>query len=501
MRSYFHPYLSLSLFVAAVILFWQFSQDEFLRGPDAYYYALQADYWASTGNVKIPDNSIVHRINGILILTGMEVETAIRLWNCLSLITLGLLSGLLIKRGNTLLVAGLTIWLLLSPTLLFIAIEFSSMLSMLLIWPLVVYFLTRPLPNNLFAILPALLAVFLHKAAIPLSGLICVLALLENRETLLYRHQTALKVMAVVVVVAALYLLKSDHFHWLDLQRLGNWHNLSPGFVTLLNRESVPLAIKLELVLSIFLLLAAIVYYLKRFPHQRWPVYYSLALISPAWFPFSAEEVLGVGERYAILIPFLAMLSVLMLASKHLAECKSRRSYIVQLVYLVVLVASFWRLSYSHPGYLDPDNGAYANITQQITQDNIPMLIAHRGLNFYYKFKSHKEAFPYEPEAHWDKVHIWRLTYKITADEFSYLLPASCSWESGLIKSVNEKDYFLIREDCWNKFRDTVQEDENQDLYERIWNFWRNPSKSRPGFLYNKHKKDHSDQKEEFSTF
>jgi hypothetical protein len=501
MRRHFHPYLSLTLLVFSLILFWQFSQDEFLRGPDGYYYALQADYWATTGDVKIPDNSIVHRINGVLTRIGIGVETAIRLWTCLSLIILGLLSGLLVKRGNSFLLAGLIVWLLLSPTLLFIAIEFSTMMSMLLIWPLVVYFLTRPKPYNLLAILPALLGVFLHKASIPLSGLVCVLVLIENRETLFYRYQTALKVLVVIALFAGVYLLKSDHFHWLDLQRLGSWHNLSPGVMTLINRESVPLAIKLELVGSIVLLLAAIVYYLKQLPHQRWPVYYAVALISPAWFPFSADEVLGVGERYAILMPFLILLSVLMLASKESSERKFRRAYTMPIVCLVLLVASFWRLSYSHPAYLDPNNRAYANITQQITQDNIPLLIAHRGLNFFYKFKTHKEAFPYEPEAHWNKTHIWRLTYKITADEYSYILPASCSWESGLIKPVNERGYFLIREDCWVKFRGAVREDENQDLYDRIWNFWRNPSQTRPGFLYSKHENDRSDQKDEFSTF
>ncbi|MFA6903450.1 MAG: hypothetical protein WC236_10235 [Gallionellaceae bacterium] len=501
MRSHFHPYLSMTLLVFALILFWQFSQDEFLRGPDGYYYALQADYWAMTGDVKIPDNSIVHRINGVLTRAGMSVETAIRFWICLSLIILGLLSGLLLKRGNIFLLAGLTAWFLLSPTLLFIAIEFSTMMSMLLIWPMVVYCLTLPKPHNLLAILPALLAVFLHKASIPLSGLICVLVLLENRETLLYRYQTALKVLAIITLVAGMYLLKSDHFQWLDLQRLGSWHNLSPGVMTLIGRESVPLAIKLELLGSIVLLPAAIIYYLKRFSHQRWPVYYAVALISPAWFPFSAGEMLGVGERYAILMPFLVMLSVLMLVPKQSSEVKYRFTNFIPVVCIGLLAVSFWRLSYSHPAHLDPDNRAYANVTQEISQENIPMLITHRGLNFFYKFKTHKEAFPYEPEAHWNKTHIWRLTYKITGDEFSYFLPASCSWESGLIKSVNEKYYFLIREDCWVKFRGAVRENENQDLYDRIWKFWRNPSQSRPGFLYNKHANDRNEQKDEFPAF
>jgi hypothetical protein len=496
-----HFYLSLSLVIFALLLFWQLSQDAFLRGPDAYYYALQADYWATTGNVKIPDNSLVHRINGLLTRTGMGAETAIRLWACLSLLMLGLLSSLLLQRGKTLLLVNVTGWLLLSPSLLFIAIEFSTLFSMLLAWPVLVYFLTRPKPYTLLAILPALLAVFIHKAAIPLSGLICVLVLLENRQTLFYRHKTVLIVLVGISLTTGLYFLKGDYFHWLDLQRLGNWHDLSPGIITVLSREAMPLAIKLELLGSMLLLLAAIVFYMKRALQQRWPVYYAVALIIPAWFPFSAEEVLGVGERYALLLPFLVMLSVLLLATQQTAEVKPRHADAFPVVYIALLIASLGRLSYSHPTYLDPDNRAYAAISQQLRHDTIPMLIAHRGLNFYYKFKTHKESFPYEPEPHWDKTHIWRLSFKITADEFTYYLPEACSWGSGLIKAMNEKYYYLIREDCWVKFREAVREEENQDLYDRIWHSWRNPSKARPGFLYRKHANESNRQQDEFSTF
>ncbi len=501
MRIHTHTIFACFLIAFSLVLFWQFSKDEYLRGPDGYYYALQADYWAATGSVKIPDDSVVHRLNGIFIRLGMEAETAIRFWICLSLTLVGIFSGLLVRRGNSLLLTGILIWLLLSPTLLFVAIEFPTMMSALFIWPLVVYFLKSEPPKSLLAVLPALIGAFLHKALIPISGLICILVMIENRESLIYRFQSALKVLAGILLIVGIYLLKTDHFNWLDMQRLGHWHNLSPGALTLIGRDSIPLPIKAELVGSIVIFLAAIIQYLKRSPHNWWQVCYAIVLIAPAWIPFSADEVLGVGERYAILMPFFSMLSVLMLAPNSFTESKHPVRYIFPILCLVFLAASFWRLSYSHPGNFDPDNRAYSNITRQISQDNIPMLIAHRGLNFFYKFKTHKEAFPYEPEKHWNNEHIWRLTYRVTADEFSYFLPNSCSWESGLIKSLSEKDYFLIREDCWLKFRAAVHENENQDLYDRIWHFWRNPSQLRPGFLYGKHVNDPGSKQDEFSTF
>lgn len=505
MRNHFHPYLSLSLVLFSLLLFWQFSQDQFLRGPDAYYYALQADYWATTGSVKIPDNSVVHRIIGVLIRTGVGAEAAVRIWICLSLLILGLLSSLMLRRGRHLISASLAGWLLLSPSLLFIAIEFPSLFCMLIVWPVVVYCLAQPRQYTLFAILPALLAVFMHKAAIPLSGLICVLVLLENRKQLFLRRKLLFMLLGIAVGIAGLYFLKSDHFHWLDLHRLGDWQNPSPGVVTLLGREAVPQAIKVELLGSMLLLFIVIVAYWKQNPQQRWPVYYAIALVVPAWIPFSSDEALGVGERYALFLPFLSMLSVLMLVSKQtsrqVADARPRPASFVPVLCVIFLFVSFWRLAYSHPEFLDPENGVYANVTRQIAQEQIPMLIAHRGLNFYYKFKTRKESFPYEPESHWNKAHIWRLAYEVSADEFTYRLPEACQWKSGLIKSTSEKGYFLIREDCWVEFRSRVREDEDQFLYERVWHYWRNPSQSRPDFLYRKHENDSADKKDEFSSF
>ncbi len=36
----------------------------------------------------------------------------------------------------------------------------------------------------------------------------------------------------------------------------------------------------------------------------------------------------------------------------------------------------------------------------------IPMLIVHRGMHFYYKYQTGRDAFSYEPEAHWDKTRV-----------------------------------------------------------------------------------------------
>lgn len=116
------------LLIISLLLYLQLSKDDFLRGPDAYYYALQADYWATTGEVKIPDSSFVHRVNGQLQRFGLQTESAVRIWVVLSLFLLCSITVYLFRTINLLITSVIVGWLLLSPSLLFVAIEFPSFL-------------------------------------------------------------------------------------------------------------------------------------------------------------------------------------------------------------------------------------------------------------------------------------------------------------------------------------------------------------------------------------
>jgi len=491
----------LALSVVTTALWVQLNQDTYLRGPDAYYYALQADYWATTGKVKIPDSSIIHRINGQMQRFWLETETAIRTWIVISIFLLVGITIYLFKSKN-LLISALTIcWLILSPSLLFVAIEFPKLFAFLIIVPVFLYFLRRPPPTNLYTCIPLGLALFIHKAAIPIVGLLVGLLLLENHKFLFRSQRNLLIAMGVSGLFIAVYLLMGDHFHLLDLSRLGGWDNISPGILTLLSRDALPVAIKIELLLACACFIAVLVWYLKTQQVRVWAVAYCFGLLLPGFFPFSANEVFGVGERYAILLPFFLLLASLFLISHSKWTISGGAIPAFVGIACAVAISITWRLSYSHPDYLEPDNRTYDKITTFIRNNDIPMLIVHRGFNFYYKYRTHKESFHYEPEKHWDKSKIWRLTYRITPDEFDYYLKPPCSWDGGLVRNVGDNDYFLIREDCWVKFRSSISEENDQDLYTRVWQWWRNPATLRPAFLYRKHKTVVDDVDEIFPTF
>ncbi|MDH5178825.1 MAG: hypothetical protein OEZ39_08750 [Gammaproteobacteria bacterium] len=484
----------------SLTLFLQLNKGEFLKGPDAYYYALQADYWATTGEVKIPDSSIIHRLVGSLQKTGLRTGTALHVWITFAQAMLALLTLLFAKQRGVLPMTVVTVWLLLSPSVLFVAIEFPKLFLFLLCLPPALFLMQLPAPRNLYAVIPLFLAVVLHKAALPIAGLLVAILLLQNYHRLIFSKQGLGLLLVAFLAAGLLYTRLSDRLGLLDLDRLGGLADLSPGIVTLLGRDALPLVIKLELVLLLLALVWVMVWRIRQ-DGLDWSIAVVIALILPGFVPFSSLEVFGVGERYAILLPLLFILAMVYVLPTPQFDNKLKPWQGYGLLFAALMVAVPLRTDYSHPAHLDPDNRAYDTVTKQIGTYDIPMLIAHRGLNFYYKFKTHKESFHYEPEEHWDKTRIWRLSYRITADELGYYLPKECSWQSDRIKTTGHADYFLIREDCWFRFRQAITPEVDQDLYTRIYQWWRNPAQHRPAFLYRKHRASKQGTDDGFATF
>lgn len=500
------PIFLILLFLGALqsaAIFLRLQEDACLRGADAYYYALQADYWARTGEVKIPDSSPVHRITGSLERAGPSMETAQRLWIALSLALMCLGAGLLLlasRRPGNSRHAILYLWLLASPSILFAAIEFPKMFS----WAMLIPFWFLPLcggkNRRWWAIPVSLGTVLLHRAALPpaavFSGL--VLLLRWRRDWRRWWMRILPGIFALGILAAVYFYFFPDRLTTGDISRL-TWQNRQPGFLTLLSRENLPTAIRMELLLSpLFFFIVAL-----RFWHSadadRKEILLPLGLALPAFFPFGSEEVFGVGERYAVLLPMILCAGALFLSARMAAPALAdwKKLAIGAAIGGIVVFTASLRLEAAHPLSLDPDYAAFDRVTTALKQEEIPMLIAQRSLVFFYKAKLAREAFPYEPEDHWNRQRIWRVIYQIDPEALDYYLEAHCKWGSGLLKPLPVSDYTLLREDCWREMRAKITPEENTGLYEKVWRTHLNPSRKRPPFLYAKHR---DDPPEEFSA-
>ena len=496
-RFFIVALLCLSAAGASLALARRLSQEELLRGADAYYYALQSEYFAKTGAVKIPDSSPLHRLTGTLRRMGTSSEGALRLWQAASLFLFFLAMLALARlwsRDLSFPAALLLLYLGLSPSLLFVAIEFPKFFAALLLLPFWPWPLNAERKKSGWAWAALPLAGLLHRGAVPLAAVfgLAALAVRTQRRFRMGRGFWLSLAAILLLGLAALFVLP-DRFRLMDLQRLA-WETPRAGFFSLLSRAQLPLAVKAELVLIPILTLGIAWRLWKRQPGRRGILLPLFSLWLPAFFPFGGEEVFGVGERYAILLPTFSLMACLVFLTGE-ATFPWKKWQLASLAGLALLPIPLAgpRLEAAHPKSLDPDFAAYRQVSEALADRDIPMLIAHKGLVFYYKYRWMREAFPYEPERHWDKTRIWRLAYGITPDEFHYRLSEECGWESERILRLATPSYILIREDCWQGFREKIRREDDTDLYERVWKSPQNPSQHRPAFLYPKHAEDKDD--------
>ena len=146
--------------------------------------------------------------------------------------------------------------------------------------------------------------------------------------------------------------------------------------------------------------------------------------------PLGSAEVMGAPERLVLIVPLCAMCACIVW---HSAPAGSQagiwgRRLVFAGASLALASISAWPGFYGrlyHPDRLNPDNALYQKVTAAVAPLRPEMLIAHRGLNFYYQYVTLGEAFAYEPEPHWPKERIWRVAYGISAAEWAAYLPVA----------------------------------------------------------------------------
>ncbi len=459
---------------------------DFLPGFDAYYYAVQADFLAHTGRLRIPDSGLVHYAIAALTFCGLSAENAVRAWTACSLALFYATLLLLLRRCRSRsLAVCLFAWALASPTILFLAVEFPKNFSFLIAFA--AWFLFIDGRHTRLAPLAALvcLAALLHKSALVYAGVAgCALLLpaLAGKIPLPPR-----RLLVAAGCVAAFFLLwalfATDAPHRADLLRLKT-SAYTPGIIALLGEKNLPSPIQAELIFALIVFCIQVCLHWGKKKRLLLPALLTATVAMPAF----GTETFNFGERFALLCPFLVLLSCFLLYKDEERRFPPR-SVVFALLPAAVLCA-FARLPALYPPERDDSLRAYAAMTEALAPKGIPLLIVHRGMHFYYKYHTGRDAFSFEPEKHWDKTRIRRLAWGLTDDEWQAHLPAECGWSSGRVAKMPAPGYTLIREDCWNAARRNVNPAFNPDLYDLMWNNPMNPSAPRPTFLYKKHTDD-----------
>ncbi len=469
----------------------------YLPGTDAYYYALQAQSLSDSGHLKVPDSDAVPYLVEAISRQRISIEASFKLVlvAIYALFNLGFLLLLFRLRHNTQLLAAL-LWLAASSVVSFHVIEFPKLSLGLAFVPLWFCLLASKLKARIFWLALLLAGGSLaHPVVALVAFAFIVTAALdrmsgtrEAREEF-YGRSLIFRITVYAVLVLAIVFTVSRL-----TPRIASLHLGEPGLFSLLKAEGVPSDLKL--VVIFFWALLAFVFCDALLARSRtWAYLTAVTLALPFW-PDHDGGLLGIGGRHGVMFVFVAMPLCSLVWEE--ADGRGIRSKWVQALWakrilglaaITLLAFLPARLADNRGLLMSEDYASDERVVAALRSENIPMLIAHRGLDFFYTYRLRRDAFHFDPEPNWNRVSIWRVTVRITPEEAAYYLPPRCSWGE-TARAIAGTDYLVIREDCWEQLRSGLNAKDNPDLYLEVWQDMDNPSQPRPAFLRSKHRDD-----------
>lgn len=483
--------LSVVLIVFFVHFLWSF---RYLPGTDAYYYALETQSLLETGHLKVPDHGSVYYVVAALARFGLPIETAFRV--SLTVIFLLYQAAMLLfilRVEQKIQAIAALFWVLSVPLIAFHTIEFPNLTLGLSTIPIWFSFVIRSTRRSQFCLAALLLSAALaHPLAAALAmvfaGIVVGSAL---AETGLGKRALFVTASAVTLIVSAAFIYSRIASRLPSLLHLG-----PPALVSLVKTPDVPNELKFT-VLAFWLLLALLLITGWRSWSPTWRGLGVFGLALPL-FPDSLG-LAGLGERLAAAFIFLALPLTIGLCHQ------LRRDTAVDRLPRVLLLDAAWakrlvvtaaviavsfstvRIEAYRSLLMVDDYDTYEKIVAALKDGKIRMLIAHRGLDFFYSYRLRQDAFHFDPEPEWNRAEIWRVAARVTPEEIAYYSTPACPWGK-TAKLIGDTDYILVREDCWEQFRARLKRSDNPDLYAEVWENMENPSQPRPTFLRARHR-------------
>ncbi len=481
------------VFVVCAYTLAQLFADPYLRSWDSYYYVLQLDTLFKTGVLQYPDGNLLSYILYPLKYLGFGAENALRLWMAFSFLLYMLPLVWMTRRFKmSEAVLFLLTWALMSPTLVYISLGLPKMFCFLICFNFMFWLMLRGKGLSFAWAALACLAVFLHRSALVYVG-VCVLYMLCAN----FSRRTWKKVFiagALAVLGLGLYLWLWPYAVWSgDLTRL-ELEYMTPSIFSLVLRHSFPMGMKLELLLALVFMLLVLIKFRREWRNLVFP----LMLLAVSFCPAFGPDGLNFGARFGILLPSMLLLSFIWLYDKtaitEKTQIPARKRVWIPIMICICFLASF-RLEYGANKHRVLPYEVYEQVICGLGDKKFPMLIVSKAMHTFFKFKTGRPSFSFEPEWHWDKTQVWRLFTGASAEE---LLPFVSEQCKAYVEPVHTQAcggrYYptaLMREDCYYTMRQKVLEkNEPYWLVSKMQNDILNPHAKRPHFLYKKYKNE-----------
>jgi len=466
----------------------------YLPGTDAYYYALQTQSILDSGHPKVADHGLAYYLIAAASRLGFSIETAFRISLTLVFTVYQVAMAMLVSRVKGIAQSlAVLVWAFSAPVLAFHTIEFPNLTLAIATVPAWFWLLLKPIRNwRFWTLLLVSASALVHAAAAALAllfggALILEVLLADDHRSARRLPRQLVPVLAISAAVVVALIIA-----YIGIKR--HLFPFTPGMPALLRLvlgTDVPKEMTLTLV-SLWLVLAVLLIRWWRECSARWR-FLSVGALALPWWPNDSDGLAGLGARLSVLFVLLALPLIATVWSETagnkpflswVSGQSVERSIVLGIVVALFLVPL--RVHSYRQLLAADDYSAYEKVITTLRGRNIPMLIAHRGLDFFYTYRLKRDAFHFDPEPEWDRRQTWRIAAQITPEEMAFYSPVTCPWgETATLLSGT--DYLLVREDCWEKFRSRLNRTDNPDLYTVVCENSENPSHPRPSFLRNRH--------------
>ena len=190
----------------------------------------------------------------------------------------------------------------------------------------------------------------------------------------------------------------------------------------------------------------------------------------------------SIGFRFYLAFNLIAVLAIPYLV-------KLFPNYIKILIIGCLIVLSAFSFKSYNPNKFDPPYGSYFitmdNANSYLKDKDAELIIAHQALAQIVIIYSDYDATNWQPIDSTKYETVWRITSNVKYYYFKKYLD-----EEDLINLKHlQGEYYLLREDKWQKFYKKILDLDNYDLVEKI-GLW-NPVKPKPEYLLKRRSKDY----------
>ncbi len=468
--------------ISFILQFIALNQTPFANGWDGYYYIMQAYTFIEKGAMRSPDYSLIYPYYITLSYLARDYILAFKIGSAVLSGTLTVSAFFISKKLTNNIFTSFLVgaFFIFSPTFYYFTAQFPKNLLGVIFFLWLLYFLAER--KLIWTGVFFLLGFMAHRMIAGISVIILLIGFLKG-----FKFKLLLPFVALALLIA---FLLPGIIHIADFERFSNLISESLyipplQLIDFFGWSKMSIVWKVETILLYIAFLVFLVIKLFKFIKTKKIDDASKFLITTLMvlsLPIYTFTKASIGFRFYLAFNLIAVLAIPYLV-------KLFPNYIkISLIGCLIVLSAFSFKSYN-PNKFDPPYGSYFitmdNVNSYLKDKEAELIIAHQALAQIVIIYSDYDATNWQPIDSTKYETVWRITSNVKYYYFKKYLD-----EEDLINLKHlQGEYYLLREDKWQKFYKKILDLDNYDLVKKI-GLW-NPVKPKPEYLLKRRSKDY----------